>query len=473
MEVQDLPDLPEELWLRIFSEISPRDDLFPYGAWDAFHDLSALCLVCEKFRRIAQPVLYKRMPCFVLDPRILRTLCARPDLGLAAREISIGSGNSMATVAVYNCFKEVGSSLPLPLDFKARVREGLKSGQPDAQVVFFLAMVPAARQVEIRFEDVDDMILELFELTSLFTTRQNRCRDQETSNTSSLAYPLARMKQLTLWFSNIGNARSWKRLDFLRLPNLQSLTCVRMNWNLLPQLNLENPLGLRHINLDYVFMNTAQLSWLLSICPYLKILRVQWEASHELSLENNRGMDFGAIGDALRQYGTDLESLDLHVDALNHREVGILGSLKELHKLRSLRISSTLVAGSQSRQENNNQLLQMKSLLPDSLESLALYDSRAYDQVVVELPAFLQSKKLPNLSELGMVIPAGNIRGILRKVTAADVTPLMEGSGWAVDVQIRSWLVLRDQNKKTPKRIKLNGMGGYLVEFRGWTDAVV
>jgi hypothetical protein len=137
--------LPRELWIEIFSHlISPRErprDLI------LNHALLSACLVSREFCRLAQPALYCTISSFTLltaevpswAMKLVRTLVARPDLGLAVREFQLSEGTFLKlNESMRPYLEQIIASSGIPPCLRTMLEGSIKSGVRCSAVVSLL-----------------------------------------------------------------------------------------------------------------------------------------------------------------------------------------------------------------------------------------------------------------------------------------------------------------------------------------------
>lgn len=404
-------DLPEEIWLKVFSGI--QSDLHPENS------LAALCRVSSRFSRIAQPLLYRSldMESRPFSPLFFRTLCSRPDLGRSTRALDIGSYIAEPEEAVYKEFKAARGTLGLPTEFESSLMNGLEQGIAESQIALALVLVPNIDRLDLVVPHNNDQILVAFDMAKDHLTTPTEMPLEEGNVVSTPTTPkvFARLREMRLrhWDTE-GAIDCWSITQMLEFPTLETFHGFATDWcGVMPNELEGKRLTLKDITLEFSLIDAEGLSSLLRLCPDLQSLKIEWGPS----TVGDCTMDFDAMGEALRGQGNSLQALSLdprdsfefeYADA-----TGRIGSLQALGKLKKLEVPLDVLIGGKEDSDDEggdddadgsglgtgNAQLELRQVLPASLETLHIYSIEG-DGITPRLRNLVASGYPPNLSRI-------------------------------------------------------------------------
>jgi hypothetical protein len=118
---------------------------------------------------------------------------------------------------------------------------------------------------------------------------------------------------------------------------------------------------LKKLHLTHCRLRTREASAILKCCPNLSNLAIVWSdysyVVPELPSEEDWGLKFGEIGEAILKFTPNLESLDLQADQWRHRHFSsdypytIGESLRQLEHLTSLSLNHDMIYGATDPEE--------------------------------------------------------------------------------------------------------------------------
>lgn len=377
-----MKDLPEELWLRVFRGFADIDLHHQQIGVPAHpvRTLAKLCHVCKRFCRIAQPLLYEFPRGMTqLKPALFRTLVERRDLAQRARSLTLEDlpGNEPST-SINEALEFVRES-NLPDALAKALEETITDEDSETQVAVCLALLPNLRRLSLPLGYNKSGVLEFFQIAG-----RPRWADQGTQAVRE-ADMLPELKELSLSHYDTESALGlWESMDIFAHPPLERFCGHAIDLTgPMPERWASQRLGIKYISLGWSLMDGDGLESLLTLCPQLSTLKVEWGSATVGSSD----MNFNSMGDALRRHATNLETLDL--DPRDSFEVvdggesmGRIGSLRELPKLRRLRISEVMLLGEDdsdlydsdsSEAADIQPPLKLEEVLPENLESYYFY----------------------------------------------------------------------------------------------------
>lgn len=310
-------------------------------------NLRTLSSVSKTFRQLCRPLLYRRFERETwtwsnpdkLTKLFLRTLLEDPRLAGEVKEVSLGrwdiSTRYLHTPPPESLIRLYDAEL-LPLcSMRSAIEANLRRGTGDAQIVLLLALCPNIQALDftISYRTDDRSYL-------------GKVLDQHW-NLSSPAYlpSISKDKRLLskLQYLSIQDREPWEGVSidrfrcFLDLPRLKRLksSAIRLKG---PDLLPTATCGLTHIHLVNSVWDAQGVSALLRALPYLETLElIAGDSDLEVC-----GLEFPALGAALRQYGISLKSLTIDAretcDYDDYNYEPLLGSLKALSRLEYLQV---------------------------------------------------------------------------------------------------------------------------------------
>ncbi|KAI1134102.1 hypothetical protein F5Y05DRAFT_399687 [Hypoxylon sp. FL0543] len=434
----NLPQLPNEILLQIFKLLRPSLTQETFGQFRLPPDpipLARLCSLSKHLRELAEPLLYHTIPDQGVKTRtrLLRTLTQRPDLAEAVRAIDLDWKDVPANV-LQDLFEARRGHLNLPENVETQLSDALRAGNAGAEVILILSVLPNIKLLE--FACNHDAVAMV---TRFFGDIAGSLEEQ-----SGQKRPLSQLKELRLRHWDTEGATMIADVDDMLLPTVRILRGWAMNWEVYPGM-LETPqrqLKLEHIDLSDSLCNAEGLANILSRCPDLRSLWIQWGSS---TVGGGDELDFTRMGAALRAHGRKLEEL-----MLDFREeftydqgegIGRIGSLRELSSLKMLAIQQDVLVGdetesdedsdSDSSDSSRHPALTLEQVLPASLEKLRLYSCQPYEESLDE--------------QLYNMIAGGRMKN-LRKIRVTRTTPFSK------DVKKFGWITWKRWDMMLAKR---------------------
>lgn len=423
---------PEEIWLKIFSNIQIDHD-WTRSPWlsgisprEAQHSLATLCRVSKTFHRIAQPLLYGSLFVdFITRKHLLfRTFCERPDLSLLANSLTIGDNFIGYEPGTCDAFRSIQGTLGLPSELETQMLERGKNEEAHALISMALALVPNVKRLDVVIPYESDLLISLFDLSTANLSNDTIGGHGPTLGQTGGRPPLCfkDLSELTIrhWDTEYA-VDVWAAKSTWRYPTIKSLNGFMTDWSP-SDVAAPEKTGLRHIYLVRSLIDGESLSTLLSVCPDLESLEINWGDSTVGDSE----LDFSAMGNALRQHRRGQSKLRvLKLDPSEafsyeeHLEEGRVGSLQELKCLTELTIPYHVLVGQmpdsddedgddeeeQEEEEDDDDdggqplgdsdgassLLRLERVLPKSLEELALTGSADVPSLTRDLVSLIGS----------------------------------------------------------------------------------
>lgn len=411
--------LSDEIWQRVFSHlrltVPSHDQCVDFSSERArLQALSSICLVSKRFCRIAQPLLYQRLPELIFSRSSLRrTLAERPDLAGFVQHVHFGE-SYMDEESVR---RDVDAAMrTCPAAFREQVCElqrSLRDGTGDAQdivvAVFVLLMKNLERlsiTVLARYEYIISVV------SGWATPPGNPSSLDRAEDTTPDNGPLSLLRVLTLlhWEGKgaVPMVDMWAMLKPPTLERFEGYSIKACLWGLeQPSPPFTNP-NLKEVQLLYSLVDAEGLQAILRLLPGLRKLRIAWGLSTVGYCDT---LDLGLMGQVLREGAArELEVLDLDFcESFNYQEEetkGRLGSLRGLVGLRELSVQPTVLVGdtvshwpdSDSEDARNAPPSPLVDSLPERLDYLCLYPgAREIEWTEEDAKSLIGSEQLPNL----------------------------------------------------------------------------
>lgn len=412
-------DLSDEIWQQVFSHL--RLTVPSHEQWVDFSSerarlqaLSSTCLVSKRFSRIAQPLLYQRLPELLFSRSSLRrSLAERPDLAGFVRHVHFGE-SYMDEESVRRDVDAAMRTCPAALREQVREMErSLRDGTGDAQdiaVAVFILLMKNLERLSITVLDRYEYIISVVNGSAIpqgNPSSSGRAEDATPDNG-----PLTRLRVLTL--SNWEGKDSVPMIDMwamLKPPTLERFEGYSIKvclWGLeqpSPPFTNQN---LKEVQLLYSLVDADGLQAILRLLPGLRKLRIAWGPP---TVGDCDTLDLGLMGQVLRESAArELEVLDLDFrESFNYEQEetkGRLGSLWGLAGLKELSVQPTVLVGdtvsdwpdSDSEDDHNAPPLPLVDVLPEQPEYLCLYQgARETEWTEEDAKSLIGSERLPNL----------------------------------------------------------------------------
>ncbi|KAI4593833.1 hypothetical protein KJ359_008874 [Pestalotiopsis sp. 9143b] len=405
-----LESLPDEMLMHIFSYLRVPESSSGYEHRTSFYQLASflrgLCLVSKRLRPIAQRLLHYSIPSLRETQRylLLRTLVECPDLANSVRAIDLGETYNSAS-EIQDLFELARPRLNISDNLAEKIIGDAEEEEIGSDYSFILLLVPNIERLDLAcWYGMDLTMHDLIKGT------------RDSSN--GAAVPLGRLREIWLRHGDTEGCTTLEPLGLLALPTLRTLRGHALEWTteLQPEIDPETEetddekqyaprLALEHIDLKWSLCNEESLENMISRCPDLKTLRIEW-GSATVGVDDD--LNFDGIGHVLREFGGKLEELMLDCRrAFMYEDLGEatfeIGSLRELSRLRTLVLPHNILVG-QGKDTADRKPLKLQDVLPTSLETLRLFevhhDERALDDQLYEM---ITSKKWDNLRKVIML----------------------------------------------------------------------
>ncbi|KAJ3548448.1 hypothetical protein NM208_g995 [Fusarium decemcellulare] len=460
-----MPSIPDEIWHNVFSFFQchlPQDNWWMYGMQidrgptSPPQALLSLSLVCKRFRRIAQPLIYRTILLEGRDDSIERqislakTLVSAPQLGLNTRVVTLNDalnddlkyGSDKAYYKYQDILNSAWRSFDSPPAFKKCLEEELGRGDEVGLATFLLALMPNVRLVDLTSYATTRSLLWLLsgrqEMTRAMFLRRTRKKtgrvhgsddndtdiakhDDDQGLSQGVAnyvygnYGLTHLEEVRIRLADLSAFPiSIDDLEPALLhPRLKKLRLYGDMWlkNNIQKLKLpDEPWNLEYLEVKESLFTHSSLKSILTHCKSLKSLSMEM-ASFQKDSQDDEGpwhLDLVRFGDVLRELGQDLETLDLDIlGGTNSECKRRLGSLAQLKSLRHLGIHVGILVPWQDGVGPDTILA---GVLPESLQSVHLrWDANLYydnvakryrDRVDLALVQFLTGNQFPNMRRI-------------------------------------------------------------------------
>ncbi|KAF7563178.1 hypothetical protein G7046_g955 [Stylonectria norvegica] len=414
--------LSEELWGHIFDNFVcylPEEQWWMYGEQvdrSPLKTLASLCLVSRKFRRIAQPVLYRTLPMTSDDQEmqqmlLARTVYANSRLSECVRAVALDGWIPWDLLS----FEETEDAIHM--SFRDRVTQFMslakilpKESWAECAPSFIL---PFTRQVQLieyttaydplSWETTLNEVLSASQIES--TEGTDTVKDQALGNTGrenidmaivertdSAGNPIPKLRNTLLpnlrevrvrTADCVDNTSGVFEIEWILLhPGLERLRLLGFDWTSEEIRKLKWPAtryNLQLLQLKECIVDDNSLLHILLQCEHLRSLSIELcDSRREGSdREDHWEVDLYRFGDILREHGTRLEELDLHTIEYKgaNSTAGRLGHLHRLTSLKHLKVVKEDLASSIWHPSSDTELpaLRLQDVLPRSLETLYLH----------------------------------------------------------------------------------------------------
>ncbi|ETS78284.1 hypothetical protein PFICI_10346 [Pestalotiopsis fici W106-1] len=426
--------LADEILLQIlehfsisFPEYKPSWENVPFP--EELVTLARLCRSSRRLRGLAEPILYHAIPYDSKNRRLLwRTLVERPDLRALVKSIHLDSElppNELTSLLEAarpsldiseDLAEQLFADLRLGQDRKNQVEENESEDEDEdgeeneqyyrtrhVELQFAMLLLPKLDLVELAsYYDLGPFMYDLFGSLRAGADTKAGC-----------APHLASLREVRIRNKLQEERLGLRPAGILALSHIQSLQAQQVYWNF-HDIDRKYPgayLSVRSIDLSDSICNGPALSDMLSRCPELRELRIEWGLSFD---DWEDELDFGSIGDALRRHGQRLEWLNLdcreaYPYGYSDDDLGSIGSLRALVNLKRLTLTHDMLIGRDwddfdiDEDTLRAETFRLSELLPVSLEELHFYSCQGDEEQLDD-----------QLYDL--IAPGGKHMGSLRKV---------------------------------------------------------
>ena len=360
--------------------------------------LAALCKCSNRFRRLAEPLLYHTYPGQgVADPaRFIHSLQARPQLAIHVKEMALDVWNSMHWGAIKELAPNGNASSWWEQQVKVRglsdhllslIDRAAKKGHPDALVIQLLLYCSQLEVLDLASPFLMTSMLPPL-IAELLQCRPNtwwRGGDQAFAAPQPVdGLPLRFLRELSVHFADANHIAGIQQLEPLcRLHTVQKFTCYRFTSEADFLTNMYN---LQELCLWRCTFNEESLMAALTMCKPLKRLIIIWGGFKVSSGEMMRSdihNNLSSYGKILRKHHAGIEVLKLDMRELidaNFNAKATLGSLAELTSLRELALPDFALMGGpydNLGHKTDGPRTQLTDTLPTSLRKLSVFCQRS------------------------------------------------------------------------------------------------
>ncbi|KAF2141604.1 uncharacterized protein K452DRAFT_308695 [Aplosporella prunicola CBS 121167] len=394
-----LNDLPNEL----------LDEVLSYCHFKTRH---SLLKVSKRFQRVAEPWAYREYNYYHHNwSKLVWTLLRRPDLAPHIRDVSLSGDASIWLVneeydnGYYfdpsphaknlDDFLRVASRMEIK--HKDEFLQYFENGRPSAEILVLLYLLPSVKTLDVSPPWLNCSFRDLTDPSLAF------CRD--------LFLDLRHVKLQDDMVYHTIDADFLRR--FLVLPSVRRIECFRMTS--FDHSVEETPWPAASSNVDDLALidsviDTVGIKSICNTCKALKSLTLEWGDA--------------TVGEMGPDIAVFLPALAFHRDTLEHLVINIsesvffqrhygpswiddgiifpsIGSLKTLHRLKTLSISGLLLTGLEQEWESNH--VSIVDIFPASLEFLKINEGNNAGPLKLWLTEFawtFDREVLPNLMQI-------------------------------------------------------------------------
>ncbi|GAB1727646.1 hypothetical protein NU195Hw_g7348t1 [Hortaea werneckii] len=429
-----MAELPEEILYQILAYHEPPSE--PHASYDQIQPrldtLAALCRTNGVFQRLSTPLLYEtidlRHGSELRLHKLLHTLVYRPEVANVVRQVRTPAFKArpldlhnplhkLSSAALIVATRE--STTVLSSRLMRSIVKGLQFKDPDAYIALLLVFCPNLQKWELDIAE------------SVYGSRKSSVLINANVRDSG---SLGALHEVTAVHSGGGHSC----VDLMDLApvmlhsSLQSFTAQRVycgsSSKEVPHdvLNYERPTTLQHLELLTSSIDAEGVRTILTICPSLRSLAIHW-ADAVTGLFHT--VNWGSIGDILRQYGKRLQKLRLDVTG---KDPSVprgtsgkpLGSLQGLDRLQNLAVPAHALRGDVGMLVDVPSVAELSDLLPSSLAHLEIHALEGYHSIPlreqIRRITSDQNQSFPDLRSILLRTPHG--------VSSIPTLPL--GSAW-------------------------------------------
>ncbi|KAH7325036.1 hypothetical protein B0I35DRAFT_406771 [Stachybotrys elegans] len=366
-----MAQFPNEIWLEVVRLIlEPPPNLNYLAILNAVKTLSRLGRTCKALYALVQPHLYRDLRQEWSSPKLLELLSERPQLADLVRSVDLE--NISPTVDdIVRIFEKGRDRLRLPRDALDRLTSLIaNSGEgsvlnddegdddswgfrKDAITVLCLGLFHKLETIEfpVYFGFLDGAILPTI-------GEPSEAPQPAGGQDGDAEAPLANLRTIAMHHDDTEYASRVSKLgSLLLLPGLQDFQGRMMDWDTsLAGSRPETKLGFLKVILEQSLIEASGFQDLLTICPRLQVLRIEWGSATVGDCE----LELDRFGGALREHGVQLQELDLDCrELMGYWEVdleecsGRLGKLDGLGHLKRLSLPMDILVGKAADEEED------------------------------------------------------------------------------------------------------------------------
>lgn len=439
-----MAQLPEELlsqicsYLRIAAEPGARrDDRIKLST------LASVSLASRALSRAARPHLYRTLSIDSCDycarsRPIISALLQRPETARLVQHLHTETWQTKAELRLTNAqpvpaqsalrtqLLAAAGSLEATPRSRRELQDGLREGLDDAEYALLLRL---CTNLQVWKAHAGYAVQE----SLVFATVREAVANQALGGSPLTSRPLQHLREVEIRHGDTEGATDLSSLaDILRLPALEKFKGHMLSCNESTDLPKSLQSMVKRIHLTFSLLDGSGLEKLLSACPDLETLSVQWGSS----IVGVSRIEYDRMGAALRQRGTKLKSLRLRPeDAVtlddNPDTRPPLGSLQGMTSLRMLAVPyTTLFGGPDISSDQSPDWL--RETIPVSLRTLRIAD--ADDEESAELDAqLLEVMRDEQFRELSTI----------RVHRGEPFSEDAQDAGWDDSESTKFWVVLK------------------------------
>lgn len=459
--------LSDEVWSNVFEALHYSlevSDFVRRGYWggaelEGLTALSRLCRTSSRFRRLAQPALYRTLPAghWKIRDSLAATLRRHSQLAQYVVNIDLGDGmlsrDEFAALVSPPSLGVIQQYPWIPETCRPQLQDPSDASDYSAQLAdawftVYVSVLPNLELLELTMRNGCRLLLSLVREVAKQNAWQlsldaqdanaqgSQSQSVETLETDSTlmrpnlsSRPLSRLEELRVTYYDTEYALQLAPIqDLFLLPQLTTFRGYAVDldttFTTVGNNNVSPHSKLRHVYLEASLADADGIRNLLRACPCLETLSIHWgDATIGVSM-----LDFELIGNALRECGTNLETFDLDCrSCLAYTSgdwSGKIGDIQSLERLKNLSLPQDVLLGSEDEllkmdnvgddsdsdgeeAEFDLESVSLEPLLPDSLETLRLYscfDDKQWVQSGIQ--GVLVTERLAQLKRLQLDIEA-------------------------------------------------------------------
>ncbi|KAK8123049.1 hypothetical protein PG984_011719 [Apiospora sp. TS-2023a] len=437
--MQGFPDL---VWLIIIDQLRLPfhwHEQFDYGPYrpqselDGLAALARLCRTSSRLRAIAERALYSGLPLTEsrLRARIFATIRQNPRILHHVQAAELGDAymtrDEFAALTLppnthenQQAWPETGMHRSVADQIRAmRDLPDLSEEFADAWPAYTIVLMPNLKKLDITMTNTMAILPSVFREAAQYG---KYISGSQVDPSALQLRPLSQLEEIVV--RRVSETKGAVRMqlfeDVLLLPRLKKIygQCVDLNTNLAARTARQSS-SLIHVVLMQSLVEAAGLLDLLRTCPLLQTLKIHWGES----TVGDVTLEWDGIGHALREYGSNLEVLDLDCRECLTYDMGEwsgrIGTLRALRRLKHLSLPQDVLVGNedalsgldnlgdsdedegQSHDGASESDVSLEPLLPDSLERLRLYSCYEEEEWASKsVQGLLSSQRLVSLRDI-------------------------------------------------------------------------
>ncbi|KAK4539937.1 hypothetical protein LTR36_009979 [Oleoguttula mirabilis] len=390
--------------------------------------LQSISLADKTFNRIVQPIIYRRLtfsiciyPAGTRGTRymqhLLNVFAERPETARLVAEIVVedcppaeDEGTYALGRATIDKLVAVAEGLALPLSLRQRLQSGLAQGLHDAGLALLLCMCTGLEVLGLTTSHEFKHTLTSTTIAVLANVDQpphlSGSAGMHDKRAVSDIRPLQRLREVGAYYvrdDDEGSTDIGLLFPLLQLPAMDLFTGSVLSCRKDSDFASVTTSTLKRLDLREVDMDASGLDKILTTCPLLEVLSVDWGTS----CYRDFGVRFEKTGDSLRMHSTALQRLSLERERVgtgDYAESPPLGSLQSWTSLRFLSVPLAALLGCKFYPEGQKPepIAPLQHTLPFSLEELEIHScdgfaDEALDGLDMQVEALIRDARFAEL----------------------------------------------------------------------------